>query len=317
MFCSFCTIPAEAASSSNDPSSRSLGRTAWTWLLISIWVVLMTFAGVSQLDPAWLQAWAESGVTAEASAYKQYGDSFLAQGELGKAIAQYQKAYEIDPSRVGVMTNLAVAYMQAGMPRKAAKVLSAAEKAATERKGPIHFNCGELLRQQGKLEEALGYYQRTVGTTVDQSLVQRQLGQLYLDLDRLTEAGQAFEKTLEHQNDVRRSYHEMLRASIERYEQDTVHLPIIDELLTADPTTDELGQFDFVIVRERLKHDPEIAKTHNYLGLINIKTEDYTAAVSHFRQSASIWPNNVDAMRGLSMLANRPVDKLSSGIKIE
>lgn len=273
-----------------------------TWLLLLTWLGLMTFGLISVINPQWLQDWSQAGRRSEVIAYKQYGDSFLRRKEYGKAIAQYQKALDIDPQRVNVMTNMAVAYREGGNTDKAAQILTAAMRLPVGRKGPLYFNCGVLLEQQGKTDEALGYYQKAVGTTVDQSLVFGRLGLLYTKANRFEEARGAFEKMLACQVDVTRPYREMLVRSLEYYEDDTVNLPIIERLFAAKTSETDLARYDLEIIRQLQRRDQNIAKTYNHLGFVSIQLKDNAAAVAYFRKSLEIWPGNLDASRALALL---------------
>ena len=314
MSCLFFTIPADGSHPSNRRrrSSPSRGQTVLTWFLALVWLALISFGVISLTNPQWLQEWARQGVQAESRAYKQYGDSFLHQGDYLRAIAQYQTALRMTPERVSVMINLAVAYMYAGAPQQAAQVLRAASRLDSNRKDLISFNLGELLERQGKTEEAIHYYREAIGSKVDQGLVYRKLGLFYLGAERYEEALKAFENTLASQTDVNLPYMDMLRRCLDFYENDTVKLPIIEAQFSRGVGTEDMTPYDLKIIRHLQQTDPEIAKTHNHLGYIHVQRKDYSSAAHHYQRSLEIWPGNTDAQRGIDFLAKLRQDAAQS-----
>lgn len=305
MCCLFFTIPAEGSHPSNRHRrwSPSRGQTVITWFLVLVWLALISFGAISLTNQQWLQEWGHQGVQAESRAYKQYGDAFLHQGDYLRAIPQYQKALQITPQRVSVMINLAVAYMYAGVPQEADRVLKEASRLESNRKDLISFNLGELMERQRKTEEAIRYYRKAIGSKVDQGLVYRKLGLLYLGAKRYEEALEAFDNTLANQTDMNLPYMDMLRRSLDAYEDDTVTLPIIEAQLSRGVSTEDLAPYDLKIIRHLQQTDPEIAKTHNHLAYIHVQRKDYSSAARHYQRSLEIWPGNVDAQRGIDYLA--------------
>jgi tetratricopeptide (TPR) repeat protein len=271
--------------------------------LVLVWLALISFGAISLTNPQWLQEWGHQGAQAESRAYKQYGDSFLHQGDYRRAIASYQKALQITPERVSVMINLAVAYTHAGFLQEADRELKAASRLESTRKDLISFNLGELLEQQGKTEEAIRYYRQAIGSKVDQGLVYRKLGLLYLGAKRYEEAREAFENTLANQTDVKLSYMDMLNRSLDDYEDDTLTLSIIEAQFSRSVSTEDLASYDLKIIRQLQQTDPEIAKTHNHLAYIHVQMKDYSSAARHYQRSLEIWPGNPDAQSGINYLA--------------
>jgi tetratricopeptide (TPR) repeat protein len=304
MCCLFFTIPADAShqKSRHRSGSPSRGKTVLTWFLMLVWLVLISFGAISLTNPRWLQEWGHRGTQSESRAYKQYGDAFLHQGDYRRAIPQYQKALQITPQRVSVMINLAVAYMYAGFPQEADRLLKDASRLESNRKDLIDFNLGELMERQGKTEEAIRYYRKAIGSKVDQGLVYRKLGLLFLGAKRYQEALEAFEKTLTNQTDVDLSYMDMLRRSLDAYEDDTVTLPIIEAEFSRGVSTEDLAPYDLKIIRHLQQTDPEIAKTHNHIAYIQLQMKDYQSAASHYQRSLEIWPGNTDARKGIDYL---------------
>ncbi len=305
MLFSFFTTPAEQRRKDSKRQRKellSIKQTIFTWVLLLIWIILVSFAAISTLDPKWLQELARPGIKAESGSYKDYGDNLLRERNYRMAIVQYQYALEIKPDNMGALVNLAITYGQAGNIQRGVKILKDALQKDTGRRGTISYNLGELLEKQGNIVEANQYYEEALNSEVEQDLVCRKLGTLYLDSRQYEKARVAFEKTLAVQNDPAYLYQNMLTRSLTIYQDDTVNLPIIEELLARNISAEDLAPYDVEIIRQIQRNNPEIAKTHNHLGLIYSIQGDITRAIEHFQQSLQIWPGNIDAQRNLQVL---------------
>jgi tetratricopeptide (TPR) repeat protein len=305
MFSLSFTTPSHRARRGAQPAAHAPpppAQRAVTWGLVLIWLLLMAFGVICYVNPPWLQAWSQPGRHVEARDYKDYGDDLLRQGKYPLAITQYQHALKINPDQAGALVNLAIAYINIGQPTVGAQLLEDALPRVTLRKGVVYYNLGEILEQQGRPDEAIHYYRQAIGLDVQQDLVYRKLGALYLAAGRLEEAHAAFEQTLASQLDVTLPYKYMLQRSVDMYQEDDTHLPIIEEELARDTRPEDLARYDLQTVRRLHQRDPEIAKTHNHLGFICVRLGDIDQAIRHFEKSLDIWPNNIDGARNLQLL---------------
>ena len=305
MFYLFFTIPADRGQEGfkkQRPKGLSRNQAIFTWVLLLLWLILMSFGIISTINPEWLKNLSYIGVKVESRDYKNYGDSFLNQRNYKQAIIQYKQALKIKPDYVGALINLAVAYIHLGDEKQAAQMLMNALQMQTSQKGVIYYNLGELLEKQEKWDEAIRYYEKAIGSEFEQGLIYRKLGTLYLAIGQYEKAKKAFEMTLADQLDPCTSYKNMLRKSIAVFENDTINLPIIKEQLARDIHPEDLASYDLEIIRLLQKSDPEIAKTHNHLGLIYARLGDVNKAIEHFQKSLQIWPGNLDARKNLQLL---------------
>jgi superkiller protein 3 len=282
----------------------SRGQTVIAWGLLGCWLVLMCFGVVAAVNPPWLQRVSRGGIVVEARDYKNFGDDALRQGKYGLAVAQYRKALDIKPDLGSARINLAIAYIRAGDTARGARILREALPTETRGslKGAICYNLGECREAEDKSEEAIGYYQRAVDCNIEQDKIYRKLGSLYLKLGRLPEARAAFEKTLAAQLDPSLPYQYMLHRSLDIFEGDPAHLAIIEEQLARGISTEDLRRYDLEIITQMQQRDPEIAKTHNHLGVICAQLKDLEKAHTHFQKSLEIWPGNPDATKNLLLL---------------
>ncbi len=290
-----------------------------TWGLLLVWGTLISFGVIAQTSPGWLQQASRQGVDAEAREYKKFGDAALSRRNFGAAITQYQRSLEIKSDQPGVMVNLAAAYTQAsiapaqranrdGLLAHGAKVLRDALQLET---GPgleaqIRLTLGDILQQQGQLELAIDQYRWAADACVETHLAYRKLGALYLATGAVQQAHQAFARTMKEQFDVGLSYRIMLRRRIERNEDSEEILERLGQQIEDGITIEDLAPFDTGIIRESQRHDPEIAKTHNYVGKAYARQGSTATAIKHYQWSLQIWPRNADAVQAINALRERP-----------
>ncbi len=315
MFYSFTTIPADNNSSGNSINRHLLaGQKIFTWFLVSVWFSLISFGLISLLNPQWLQEWSRLGIESGYMTYKNFGDSYLYQGDYYKAVAQYQRALEIKPDQAGVMINLSIAYMYTNSYKNAAKMLRDASKLENNLNDLINFNIGELMERQGKKELALKYFLKAQGSLfLDPVLINRKLGKLYLAEMQYEKAITEFEKSLANQLDIYLPYKDMLWRCLDTYSDDTINIPIIENLLSKELSLEDFEPYDLKIINQQHQTDPEIAKTHNHLAYIQVQIKNYASARNHYLKSLQIWPNNIDGQKGIAFLSQNQQNTQQAG----
>ena len=87
---------------------------------------------------------------------------------------------------------------------------------------------------------------------------------------------------------------------------DAKEAEILDAVRYWQKHTKSLNKFDGIIFIVMLKRDKEIAKTHNYLGLVYYHQNDDDQAIYHFNKALEIWPNFNEAKQNLREVDNNP-----------
>ena len=273
-----------------------------TWILMGVWVFLISFAFVAAADPGWLRGISKFGISGESRGIKDYADALLRQKRYSEAIAQYERALQIRPDFIGARVNLAICYNVSGNTDMALKVLSDALQTTSERNGSIYFNIAEILERKGKIAEAIDYYRKAIGSEIEQELVYQRLAKVYMDDKQFDNARDAFEKTLAIQTDPMTPYQNMLRRYLYIYEENPDEYRTIENLLDQNSVNTRLAAYDLQVIENLNANNREIAKTHNHLAVIYIVQNNYDKAIEHFEQSLKIWPGNEDAVRNLKLL---------------
>ncbi|MBD3256992.1 tetratricopeptide repeat protein [candidate division GN15 bacterium] len=297
MFCLFCTAPVESTDTIQSGSRRF-----FTWFLLTVWALLLLFGIVAAFDPPWLREAAEAGIGNDARAVKDVADRYLRQGEYARAITQYDLALEIRPDYPEAIVNQSVACLQANQGRRAAKLLARALKYEDISHGTVYYNLGRYLEGEGRNDEALECYRRSLNCEVPPALAWRTLGSLHLQLGHADSALAAFDSALALFRDPEARYTDMLRRALMYYAEDSVHSALLISRLSEGVPPEELAAYDWTVVRQEIARDREIAKLHNHLGVILARKGEYAEARQHFDSSNAIWPGNIDARQNLALI---------------
>jgi tetratricopeptide (TPR) repeat protein len=290
-------------------------RTFWTWVLLAAWTFLVTFGLVTLISPPWLVALSQRGEKSEGQAYRHYGDTALKQGNYRLAIAQYLYALKIRADQPDVCVNLAMAYLKSGNTRlgEATLLQAAGMNPSPGLQAMISIRLGELSEIEHRDDEAIQHYEVARDQEASPELVYEKLGTLYLRKEDYHRALDVFEKLLAEQIDSLLPYRNMLRRTRELAQDDPELQGWLDSEGRGERAGADWGRFDLPSIRKMQATSPEVAKTHNHLGLICFRLGDRQGAIRHFEQSQSIWPGNVDAVRNLQIIRSERARSGSGG----
>ena len=305
MSSSFSTTPAkDGGAQTPRPPAPERSRTVITWALLAIWAVLISFGLVSLTNPTWLDKLARTGQESESYAYKHYGDTEMKNGNFPFAVAQYQRALEIRPGQADVQVNLAIAYIRMGNLSQGRSALLEARQmgAAPGLERSISFYLGEISERENRPDEAVQHYLEALSQGARPAGVYQKLGAIRLAAQDYPGALEAFERVLAAQTDPGLPYRDMVRRIEETTEEELAAHRWLAKQPSAEISEEGWRHYDREAVNLMHASDPEIAKTHNHLGLIHYRMGNIDQAIAHFEQSLAIWPGNVDATRNLPIL---------------
>jgi len=159
--------------------------------------------------------------TPSASDHMDLGIEYYKQGQLDKAIAEFQAAIELEPDNPEAHRNLGTAYVEQGKDEEAAaayekaieldpdfgeaygdlvgpyiRLERLAEAIATGEKAieldpdyaTAHNNLGVAYKEQGRLDEAIAEYQEAIRLDPDDVMARNNLGLAYVNQGKLDEA---------------------------------------------------------------------------------------------------------------------------------
>ena len=313
MFYLSFTTPAKDRSKGNKRQAAPappMCQVILTWALLLVWVLLMSFGVITQVDPVWLQELSHPGKRVEAGDYKNFGDDQLRQKNYSAAITNYHRSLEILPDRLSVIINMAIAYRESGDYPGSARTLNEALASAESPilMALINYNLGELYEKQGRLDQARDYYTKALEGNFSQDRICSKLGDIHIAKQEFPQARAAYEQALEYRRNPAREYTEMLQEALDLYEDDPDELQVIEGLLSRGLTEADLEAYDLEYIRQLRRRDPTIASFHDHLGLVCVRLQDINSAITHFEQLLAIYPNNpntINRLRELKRIQNQ------------
>ncbi|MGO9270388.1 MAG: tetratricopeptide repeat protein [Terriglobia bacterium] len=135
-------------------------------------------------------------------------------GRVEDAIAETEKALQLDPSLVRAHINLIILYGRTGNLEKAEEHYQTVVKMSPDQFPDAHYNHGVLLLQEGKLDEAEKEFRRALEIDPSYAEAHNDLGYLLERLGRLTEAGAEYKKAIEDKPDFRRAHFNLGRILV-------------------------------------------------------------------------------------------------------
>ena len=164
--------------------------------------------------------------------HRLIADSYTKRGDFPSAIAQYQKALEINPSDREVRGELAGCYNNYGVQLRSAHLWEDAIHAysralevmptfviARSNLIDVFWQIANSHRRTGNLKEAIAAYRQIVSIDMRDSGVHSMLGELYLKRKAYPSAIESFKEALKHTSKVVQARHNLI-AAYTTYAQD-------------------------------------------------------------------------------------------------
>ncbi len=243
--------------------------------------------------------------TPSASELVELGLDYHEQGELDKAIAEFQQAIQIAPDFVEAHYNLGLAYSDQGEFDAAIAAYEEAIRLAPDL-AEAHNGLGNVYFNQNRLEQALEKYEQAA--RLDPNLVDAHfnLGHVYLSLDRHAEALAAYQaanllnpgdaETL-HNIGVAYIKQGMVSEASVAWEEAILANPDFAEThYTLGLAYVDLRRYGEAIteLNEALKLDPERSRAYKHLGAAYYATGQNDECVAAFETYLSLHPDDPD-----------------------
>jgi tetratricopeptide (TPR) repeat protein len=205
--------------------------------------------------------------TASATEHIDQGIEYAEQGRLDDAIAEFQKAIELEPDDPDAHHNLGTAYYERGRLDEAITELQAAielEPGGAD----AHRNLGTVYGEQGKPEEAAAAYEKAIEMDPDFGEAYGDLAGTYTELGRVSEAVAAGEKAIELAPDYAMARNNLGFAY---YRQG-----MLDEAVAE--------------YQEAIRINPDFVKAHDNLGVVYVMQNQLDQAIAEFEAVIRIDP---------------------------
>lgn len=159
-----------------------------------------------------------------AASHLQRGIGFEEAGRIEDAIAEHEKALELDPELAQAHANLIILCAKTQQPEKAEEHYRAAIR-LNPHQADAHYNYGVLLTERGRLAEAEQAFRRALEASPFHAEAYNNLGSLLERQGRLDEALDYFEKAVERRPDYRLAHFHIgrLLANRKKYAEAIEH----------------------------------------------------------------------------------------------
>ena len=206
---------------------------------------------------------------------------YLKNGFYEKAVWEYQKALGMDPELVLAHNGLGIAYTLLG---KHSEAVIAQRKALARQPNfaKAHAGLGLAYFHQNEMESALKHYRRAAVLEPELLEVHLKIGTILLKQKRYSEAIDTYKTSAALAPDTAEIHHNLgicyarqAEANLEtarHYAQKAIHL------------------------------DPNVARYHNTLALIDFRRGDYLQAEKAIRKALALEPENKNYQQGLSQI---------------
>ena len=211
------------------------------------------------------------------------GYNLALSGRMHKAIAQFERALQINPDHVDARYNLGNVLLQTGRVHDAIRQYQQALQLRPD-STLLHCSLGNALAQAGQVTEAMQQYQEAIRIQPAYAEAHYRLGVLYYTMNRLDDAGREYRAALRCNNRMPEAYFD---------------LGLVYEAQGNRPQA-------AAAYRDALRINPDYAFAHN--NLANLLAEDgkLDEAIEHYRQALDADPKLETARDNLKILLRRP-----------
>jgi len=137
----------------------------------------------------------------KARAHNNLGALYVKKGDLDKAVTEFRKTIDLDPSFIRPYKNLADALYKKGDMKKAASALRSAVKIYSE-DYEIHYALASIYRQGGLIAKSEKEYKIVTSLMPSNTKARMSLAKIYISRGRFKEAASQYKKILETEPDM-------------------------------------------------------------------------------------------------------------------
>lgn len=235
-----------------------------------------------------------------AAAYTAQGYMFHRAKKLENAIQAFEKSVELDPTQELPTQMIAFIYNQLAQYDKAVewyqKTLKLNPKAeqANER-------LGLALQKLNRMDEAMKAFEREIKNYPKDASAHVYLGERYLAVDRLQEAEEQAKLAAQNDSLIPEPYY-LLGKIYRKQGQADKAKEMLDVFQTKKKEEQDYIEAHLVKSTEQEQANQFAAKTHNEVGAIYFRNNQFDKAESHYKTAIGLEPKNTEARYNLGMI---------------
>jgi tetratricopeptide (TPR) repeat protein len=276
----------------------------YVWIMIVMVALLVGCGGEEDLPtPTSVPPTSTTAATPTLSAGDrvELGREYRDQGELDKAIAEFEEAIELDPNDAEAHRSLGTVY---GELRKWEESAAALERAIELDPdfGPAYGDLTATYFHLGRIPEALEAGEKSTELAPDYGPGHSNLGVVYEAQGELDRAIAEYEKAIELDPSDSKPHNNLGIIYKERGDFEMA-IAEYEKAIALDPSDPkphnnlgnvykQQGEFDMAIAEyeKALEIDPDYATAHASLGLLYAQQDMPEKAIAHFETYLELWP---------------------------
>ncbi|MCU0666504.1 MAG: tetratricopeptide repeat protein [Candidatus Omnitrophica bacterium] len=212
-------------------------------------------------------------------ALNNYGVICLRQGNVKRAIEEFQKSLRINSSYADARNNLALVYSRQGFHSQAVSLLEASAKLAVSNQPQVYLSLGQIQLKVGQAQKAVASLKQAIKLDPGLFNAWAVLGKAYEASGDFINAQAAYKRSIDI-NPL----------------QDSVYLDLANFY-----STNKKPDQAIAVLRQALKQNPKFAEGYNQLGAIYFDLNNKEEAVNCFKKAIE---TNPEYIQGYNNLAN-------------
>lgn len=234
-----------------------------------------------------------------AEIYANLGTLYAQQQQWQQALKYYQQAAELKPDFPGVYVQLAKVWKKLGHSQSAEKMLLQARQLESidRLSGRECFTLALQFQQQGKLAEALKFYEQGISLIPDSLPVYRELATICEQLQLWEKAANYYRQILELQPSDRSIAPSQLQLRLSEHTVSNNKQYILNPARSNSYFPEEKIQ--------HLQQKPESGEQQLHLGNLYARQQQWQQAITHYKKAIALKPDCALAYRNLARVLSQ------------